>query len=888
MKINITKSIFLSFIFMFSTLLFSYAQNVGISDAGASFTPDPSSVLELKSSLRGLLIPRMTTAQRVTLGLVPAIAGLLVYDTDLTTFYYWDATATAQWRPLLASSRASSVAGSSAGWTTLGNAGTVAATNFLGTTDAIDLVFRTNNTEKMRILSAGNVGINNTTPLVALDIYDNTSGTTGNIKLQLARTGAGDVGMNFNQIGVKSYGIVLRDNTTGTGTPGRIAFVDSYNPGSAGTELFCIGPVPNGYVGIGNNAPAYPIDIENSSVTIGKFGTSLPLYINGNSPAIGFNSYYSAAWKFGKGSVSGTHYAANMAFSTTTGNITFQYSNATGLAAATATMVSSLDITRTGINVIQNSTTSSTGGWLQFNGSNILANPGTNNLYSGVGAGAQFSTGTDNVLIGYNAGNALLIASNNTFLGANSSQYRTTGTANTCIGNLAGMGVSGQTSAGSYNTFLGYQAGTLITTGGYNEIIGVAGRKISTGSQNVLVGHVAGDNLTTESNNTFIGHAAGNYCATGSNNVSVGANSFGSVGPGPITGTQNTVVGQQAGVGLTSGGQNVILGEGTGTVLSTGSNNTMIGFNANTSGSGFSNSTAIGNGAIAGATNAFVLGNTSAQVGIGTSQPQTALHISSAVSGTTLSLQSTVGGLGNKVNLDYQTYSGGAGTTLYPGARIQASDDNSFSANLLFYTKTPGANTNALVERMRILSTGNVGIGGCLAPAYPLHVVGDIASSATIRSTNAIVTGAISGCSDLRYKKDITQLPNALQNILKLNGVHFYWKTNEFKEKNFSLNRQIGFIAQEIEKIYPEVVLTDVDGYKAVDYSKITPILVEAMKEQQDLINAQKILLEEQQKLVNQLKAQADEKKSAIENLELRLQKIELKMTEEHSNTSSK
>ena len=43
--------------------------------------------------------------------------------------------------------------------------------------------------------------------------------------------------------------------------------------------------------------------------------------------------------------------------------------------------------------------------------------------------------------------------------------------------------------------------------------------------------------------------------------------------------------------------------------------------------------------------------------------------------------------------------------------------------------------------------------------------------------------------------------------------------------------RQIGLIAQEVEKIYPELVLTDVDGYKSVDYSKLTPILVEAIKE---------------------------------------------------------
>jgi hypothetical protein len=66
---------------------------------------------------------------------------------------------------------------------------------------------------------------------------------------------------------------------------------------------------------------------------------------------------------------------------------------------------------------------------------------------------------------------------------------------------------------------------------------------------------------------------------------------------------------------------------------------------------------------------------------------------------------------------------------------------------------------------------------------------------------------------------------------MKIRGVNYYFKYNDFKDKNFSKEKQIGFIAQEIETIFPELVFTDEDGYKSVDYAKITPVLVEAIKE---------------------------------------------------------
>lgn len=94
------------------------------------------------------------------------------------------------------------------------------------------------------------------------------------------------------------------------------------------------------------------------------------------------------------------------------------------------------------------------------------------------------------------------------------------------------------------------------------------------------------------------------------------------------------------------------------------------------------------------------------------------------------------------------------------------------------------------------------------------------------------VTGSNLACpSDIRYKKNIRPLVNSLQNIQRMQGVRYDWKREEFPEKNFSRKSQIGFIAQEIEKIFPEMVITDNKGYKSLDYARLTPVLVEALKE---------------------------------------------------------
>jgi hypothetical protein len=136
------------------------------------------------------------------------------------------------------------------------------------------------------------------------------------------------------------------------------------------------------------------------------------------------------------------------------------------------------------------------------------------------------------------------------------------------------------------------------------------------------------------------------------------------------------------------------------------------------------------------------------------------------------------------------------------------------------------------------LLNGNVGIG-IASPTQKLHVAGNIC-----------YTGSIAACSDSRFKTNITSLENTTQKLLLLNGVNYFWKKSEFREMDFSANRQIGFIAQEVEKLFPEIVFTDTNGYKSIDYSRLTPILVETIKEQQKEITSIKKRLNDLEKWI--------------------------------------
>lgn len=144
---------------------------------------------------------------------------------------------------------------------------------------------------------------------------------------------------------------------------------------------------------------------------------------------------------------------------------------------------------------------------------------------------------------------------------------------------------------------------------------------------------------------------------------------------------------------------------------------------------------------------------------------------------------------------------------------------------------------------------GKVGIG-TTSPSHKLTVCGDFKAVAM-------------GCtSDIRFKKNISSLERSLEKVVELRGVSYDWRIKEYPERGFKKGTQIGVIAQELELIYPELVDTDTEGYKSVNYSNLTPILVEAIKEQNQIINAQRAeldALKQEVAALAQLKAQVNQ-----------------------------
>jgi hypothetical protein len=121
---------------------------------------------------------------------------------------------------------------------------------------------------------------------------------------------------------------------------------------------------------------------------------------------------------------------------------------------------------------------------------------------------------------------------------------------------------------------------------------------------------------------------------------------------------------------------------------------------------------------------------------------------------------------------------------------------------------------------------GNVGIGTA-SPGYKLDVRGLVASNGQVLT------------SDSRFKKNLLPIEGSLSKIRKLEGISFEWKTEEYKDRGFPDGRQYGVIAQQVEKVLPEIVKVGPDGSKSVAYTEIIPVLIEAIKEQQKTIEKQ-------------------------------------------------
>lgn len=149
---------------------------------------------------------------------------------------------------------------------------------------------------------------------------------------------------------------------------------------------------------------------------------------------------------------------------------------------------------------------------------------------------------------------------------------------------------------------------------------------------------------------------------------------------------------------------------------------------------------------------------------------------------------------------------------------------------------------------------------GSLARAGEFH--GDVEITGCLS-----VSGSLSGTcqSDVRLKKNIQPFPAMLNKLVQLQPVSYYWRADEFPQYRFSSSRTSGLIAQDVEKIFPEMVSVDKGGFKRVNYSVLPYLMLQAMRE----LKAQNDTLQER------LKAEEERYQASEVQWEERLRRVE-------------
>ncbi len=532
-------------------------------------------------------------------------------------------------------------------------------------------------------------------------------------------------------------------------------------------------------------------------------------------------------------------------------------------------------------------------------GSKVLRNNmGSNNTALGYQAGYSNNTGSSNIFIGYQAGynetgsNKLYIENSNSsspliygdFANDTLKVFGTfnikdrysfpvaDGSANQVL-KTNGNGVlswSNDTGATEIN---GLSDGK---TGGKSVFLGTDAGRVDDGSdnKNTAVGYDALYNNTTGEGNTGLGEEALFQNTSGYCNVGIGVEANGN----NQTGNFNTIIGYQAGKGTSSHNKSgcVLIGYQAG-YNETGNNKLYI-ENSNSSSpliyGEFDNDLVTINGRLGIGTNA------------GTDSKLRVFHDGLYAGYFT----SYYGSNDTKVlKVEYTSPGTYDATAVYGDA---TPDDNAnygigghFKGNYIGLKAISNSGSSSLTSygiyaNCEGTAGTRYGIYGYASGSadHRYGVFGDAAavsgSYALYCSGNGVYTGTWSQSSDEKLKKNIQPLNNALEKISLLKPATYYYRTSEFKSMNLDKGKQIGFVAQDLEKVFPELVstvyhpknqgkTTEFESYKAINYIGLIPVLTEAIQEQQQTISR---LEKETNMLLNRL-----------QEIEQRLNKLESK-----------
>ncbi|PWN66134.1 tail fiber domain-containing protein [Chryseobacterium oncorhynchi] len=161
-------------------------------------------------------------------------------------------------------------------------------------------------------------------------------------------------------------------------------------------------------------------------------------------------------------------------------------------------------------------------------------------------------------------------------------------------------------------------------------------------------------------------------------------------------------------------------------------------------------------------------------------------------------------------------------------------NSNIYTADGSITTPLASRNVDLNGKNLVFSGTGSVGIGTAPSASAKLDVAGTVKAS------------AIDYNSDERLKQNITEITSSGEIVNKLRPVSYFWNETG-KKKGGNTQLQYGLVAQEVEKILPNIVSTDNDGYKSVNYNELIPLLLQTVQEQDKKID-------ELQKAVQQLK----------------------------------
>jgi trimeric autotransporter adhesin len=548
---------------------------ISINNTGTS--PDSSAILDLQSTSKGLLVPRMTKIQREGIG-APA-TGLIVYDLDANSFWCY---AGSSWIEVLA------------GFTTLvrdaDNDTRVVVEN---TPDEDTIRFTVAGTEMAKmdgrtfhlkapgnstfigdrtgIADNGNFNYNVGLGRDVLKLNTNGKFNTGVGALALAKTNGASVNSAFGYLALTSNS--SGNNNSGFGAQALQFNNIGENNSAFGHRSLLYNTTGSGNIGIGYHANQRNQTGSNNTVVGTEAGGYDSFHSKSGNVFLGFRAGYNA---LGDNKL----YIHNDSSSTPLiyGDFATGVVNVNGKLSASQGFSDLDQDTRIELEASPDEDTIRfiVGGseMALMDGKTMHLKAPGNSLFIGRNAGiSDDSTDNRNVFIGPSTGKSNTSGSQNTFIGVTAGKSNLNGPGNTFIGWATGF----SNMSGAGNSFLGSGSGFSNTTGSRNTFVGVGTGEVNDdGMDNTFVGSYAGQSNISGNGNISIGFEALNLNTTGDHNIAIGRSAL----INNQTGIENTAIGAWSLSGAVASVKNTAIGHSAMASMSTGKDNTAVGHNS--------------------------------------------------------------------------------------------------------------------------------------------------------------------------------------------------------------------------------------------------------------------------------------------------------------------